>query len=84
MQVQEELSALGLGSDAIQGILEATRIGGLDDLEGLLGTGNAAVKELRDLFALAEAAGCADYLEFDPSVVRGLAYYTGESSLASA
>lgn len=76
-QVTEELSSLGLNGDAIEGILAATRIETLEGLEELLGEGNEAVKELRELFSLAEASGCADYLEFDPSVVRGLAYYTG-------
>jgi len=36
-----------------------------------------AVEELRELFALAEAYGIADYLQFDASCVRGLSYYTG-------
>lgn len=35
------------------------------------------MKELADLFALANAYGYADWLAFDASVVRGLAYYTG-------
>ena len=33
--------------------------------------------ELRALFALAEAYGIADYLQFDASCIRGLSYYTG-------
>jgi len=33
--------------------------------------------ELEELFTLAEAAGFADCLEFDISVIRGLSYYTG-------
>ena len=36
-----------------------------------------AVAELRALFALAEAYGIADYLQFDASCIRGLSYYTG-------
>jgi hypothetical protein len=39
---------------------------------------NEAVTDLRQLFRLAEAYGFADWLVFDASVVRGLAYYTGE------
>lgn len=34
--------------------------------------------ELRRLFELAEDYGFADWLQFDASVVRGLAYYTGK------
>lgn len=76
-QVKEELKALGLNLEAIDGILEAIRLESLESLEGLLGSGNEAVVELKELFALAEAAGCHSYLEFDPGTVRGLAYYTG-------
>jgi len=36
-----------------------------------------ALAELGDLFALLEAYGVADRVEFDASIVRGLAYYTG-------
>jgi histidyl-tRNA synthetase len=37
----------------------------------------AAVADLRRLFDLAASYGCGDWLVFDASVVRGLAYYTG-------
>ena len=39
---------------------------------------NEAVADLRQLFRLADACGYADWLVFDASVVRGLAYYTGK------
>jgi hypothetical protein len=62
---------------AIEGILSATTVANLDDLEALLGSDDEAVKELRCLFRLMEAYGFAGYLQFDASCVRGLAYYTG-------
>ncbi len=34
-------------------------------------------EELRRFFAAAEALGVADYLRYDPSIIRGLDYYTG-------
>ena len=49
----------------------------LDDLEALLGPGSEAVADLKRLFQLAKGYGYDDWLVFDPSVVRGLAYYTG-------
>ena len=49
----------------------------VDDLEALLGPGSEAVADLRALFRLAAGYGYEDWLVFDPSVVRGLAYYTG-------
>jgi len=36
-----------------------------------------ALKELEDLIDLLELMGVEDYFEFDMSIVRGLAYYTG-------
>ena len=76
-QVEEELAALGLSQEASAGIIAATGIANLGDLEGLLDADDAAVAELRELFALAEGYGFADYLQLDTSCVRGLAYYTG-------
>ena len=36
-----------------------------------------AVDELRSVFDVLNAMGMAEYCTFDPSIVRGLAYYTG-------
>ena len=77
LQVRLELTALGLGDKAIEGILGLTDIESIPHLEQVLGQDNEAVVEIKSLFSLAESSGCSDYLEFDPSVVRGLAYYTG-------
>eukprot|EP00976_Prorocentrum_cordatum_P064321 1177448-Prorocentrum_minimum.AAC.1 len=49
----------------------------LDALEAVIGSECAAFAELKRVFELAEAYGYADWLVFDASVVRGLAYYTG-------
>jgi histidyl-tRNA synthetase len=57
----------------------------LDDLEQLLGsTDSEALTDLQQLWRLAEGYGYADWLVFDASVVRGLAYYTGEDDDFSA
>lgn len=77
MQVIEELAKLGVAADAIDGILQALSLRSVEQLEALLGADCAAVADLRTLFGLAEAYGYADWLVFDASVVRGLAYYTG-------
>lgn len=77
LQVASELADLGVQQAAVEGILSATRLESIEDLGKLLGSDNPAVIELQQFFSLASAAGCKDYLEFDPSVVRGLAYYTG-------
>ncbi len=38
---------------------------------------DAAIKELEDLLEWLGRMGVGNYCEFDPSIVRGLAYYTG-------
>lgn len=34
-------------------------------------------QELQQLFKLLDAYGCAEWIQFDASIMRGLAYYTG-------
>ena len=76
-KVVDGLVELGLTADVAERILGALAVKEVGELEGLLGSENEAVQDLKRLFALAEAYGYADYLVFDASVVRGLAYYTG-------
>lgn len=75
--VEKELAALGLSEEAIVGILGAMSVKTLSELRDLLTADIGAVEELQQLFALADAYGFSDWLVFDVSVVRGLAYYTG-------
>jgi histidyl-tRNA synthetase len=76
-KVVEDLAALGVDASAIDAVLAAMAVRDVAGLEALLGSEDAAVADLRRLFDLAEAYGYADWLVFDASVVRGLAYYTG-------
>ncbi|KAL6764397.1 hypothetical protein V8C86DRAFT_2475392 [Haematococcus lacustris] len=76
-QIEKELTTLGVAPDTITGVLAAMSLRSLEQLGDLLGQQSEAVLELRRLFHLAEGYGYADWLVFDPSVVRGLAYYTG-------
>jgi histidyl-tRNA synthetase len=55
-------------------------IGTINTLAGLIGgsaTGLAGVQELASIFGLVNAAGFGGRVILDPSVVRGLEYYTG-------
>ncbi|KAK9804465.1 hypothetical protein WJX73_004804 [Symbiochloris irregularis] len=76
-QVREELGQLQVSPEAIDGILRLTELTSLEEVTALLGSDNEALAELSRLFELAEASGISEFLEFDPSIVRGLAYYTG-------
>lgn len=75
--IEEDLGKLGLAGSLVDSIIETLSLRSLDDLAETLGPEHVVVGELRELFALAEAYGVADWLVFDASVVRGLAYYTG-------
>lgn len=78
-EVRKELvSKIGLSEDVAKTIVAATGAKTLDEFANLAGVGESEeVKELRLLFKLAEEEGFRDWLQFDASVVRGLAYYTG-------
>jgi histidyl-tRNA synthetase len=75
--IEGDLEALGLSTDLIGTILAALSLSGLSELEAMLGADSAALADLRSLWELAGSYGITDWLVFDPSVVRGLAYYTG-------
>ncbi|KAK9192911.1 hypothetical protein WN944_003605 [Citrus x changshan-huyou] len=49
----------------------------LSQMFEILGGAGEAVADLKLLFSLAEKFGYSDWIQFDASVVRGLAYYTG-------
>ncbi|KAI8474258.1 MAG: hypothetical protein J3K34DRAFT_408702 [Monoraphidium minutum] len=77
-KVEALLAELGVAAETIDGILGALAVKSLDELQALLGdAAGDALSDLRRLWELAEGYGFADWLVFDASVVRGLAYYTG-------
>lgn len=49
----------------------------MDSLAAKLGPSSTGIADLKRLFELAKGYGFSDWLVFEPSVVRGLAYYTG-------
>ncbi|KAK3132589.1 hypothetical protein QOZ80_6AG0524860 [Eleusine coracana subsp. coracana] len=76
-EIERELISTGLSSEAVQGIIEVLSLKSLSKLEEVLGPQDDAVADLKKLFSFAEQYGYADWICFDASVVRGLAYYTG-------
>ncbi|DBA95079.1 TPA: hypothetical protein ACH3X1_002592 [Trebouxia sp. C0004] len=82
--VVAELQAAGLNPEAISGIMAAMQVRSLEDLQQLLGDDTPAVQQLQRLFQLADGYGFQDWLVFDASIVRGLAYYTGKDVQDSA
>ena len=75
--ITEQLSEIGIKDDAISQILACLSIKQISELENILGKNSSALAELNNLFNLLDSYSITDWIEFDTSVVRGLAYYTG-------
>eukprot|EP00501_MAST-03F_sp_TOSAG23-6_P001917 GSMAST32.ASY1.ANO1.1997.1 assembled CDS len=77
--VKEMLIEVGVPSETSDDMLCALEAQSIEELESTVGEmiDDEALSELKLLFTLAESYGFHDYLVFDASVVRGLAYYTG-------
>lgn len=89
-EFRAELAAAGLsgaGVERIEALLAETAAGvPASEVSGLLdrlagtdlgASGAEGIGRLRRLFELVQAVGLSDRVVFSPSVVRGLAYYTG-------
>ncbi|MCY3738158.1 MAG: histidine--tRNA ligase [Gemmatimonadaceae bacterium] len=74
--VEEELGSLGVEAAVIDRALEFASCATLEEARAL-GGDEQGLQDLERLFELAAAYGCDGWLRFDPSLVRGLAYYTG-------
>ncbi|GAB2272309.1 hypothetical protein Dimus_007129 [Dionaea muscipula] len=75
--IQGELRSTGMSEESIHQLLEVLSVKSLAALEEKLGSRGEAVADLKRLFSLAEKFGYSEWIQFDASVVRGLAYYTG-------
>jgi len=73
------LRGSGLGDDGIRRLDALFSATSLESVKGIVDSAPAlaALAELETLFSLLAAHGVADWVRFDPTVVRGLAYYTG-------
>jgi len=75
--VTELLAEIGVSAESAAAILQALEAPTIEALGDIVGTDSEALQDVQRLFDLAASYGIADYLIFDASVVRGLAYYTG-------
>lgn len=75
--IKKELRAAELSEQAVEELLQILTVKSLKELEEKLGSSVEALAELKQLFSLAEKYGYSDWIQFDASIVRGLAYYTG-------
>jgi len=75
--IQSDLEELGLDRSVVEKLLDVLTNKSIDGLRDTLGQGSAAVLQLSKLLQLCDDYGIQDWILFDASVVRGLAYYTG-------
>lgn len=76
--IKAQMAQMGLDSSLVDGIVELMSLRSFEAVGRLLGENRHGIDELERLFTMAEAGyGLGPWLVFDPSLVRGLAYYTG-------
>lgn len=75
--LQDDLNSIGVSSAAVEDLLESLKMETIEQFEAKLGSDCPGVVDVKRLLQLADAYGYSDWLKFDASVVRGLAYYTG-------
>lgn len=64
-------------ADRISDFLTLSSVGDVERVVAVDDDTRAALEQMQNVFATLESMGVADYCVFDPSIVRGLAYYTG-------
>jgi len=75
--IQGDLEELGLDRSVVEKLLQVLTNKSIDAIAEVLGEDSEAVQQLSQLLNLCKAYGIEDWIIFDASVVRGLAYYTG-------
>jgi histidyl-tRNA synthetase len=75
--IQADLTELGLERSTIEKLTSVMTNATIESVSAVLPPGSKAMEELSDLLDLCGAYGIKDWIVFDASVVRGLAYYTG-------
>lgn len=79
--VLKELSEKGIPDEQAKGLLASLdrmrEDGALQRMADGDGQGAVGARELQELFANASAGPAAEHLTFDPTLARGLSYYTG-------
>jgi histidyl-tRNA synthetase len=76
---REKLQRIGAGGTAVDTVMSLPE-SGIDLFEKFLrgkGRYEATLEDFKNYLALFEPLGVREFVRFDPSIVRGLAYYTG-------
>jgi histidyl-tRNA synthetase len=75
--IQGDLEQLGLDRSVVEKLTDVLTVKSVGAIKDILGEESPAVKQITKLMTLCEGYGIDDWIVFDASVVRGLAYYTG-------
>ena len=75
--IRQQISELHVDEGIVDTIVELGACDSLDAVANITPNARAGLDELEQLIALTNGYGCEGWLRFDPSLVRGLAYYTG-------
>ena len=75
--IKELLSKEGVKEGAIPAIFKLLEVSSLEQTGKMLEGDSKAYSDVQQFMAVLEAYGIADIMQFDISVIRGLAYYTG-------
>ncbi|EER13994.1 histidyl-tRNA synthetase, putative [Perkinsus marinus ATCC 50983] len=76
--VRQMVEDIGLDTAVAERVVDATAAGSIEEFKSIAGEScTEDVADVERLFEFAKNYGIDDWLVFDASVVRGLAYYTG-------
>ena len=76
--MKKEFAERGLAEGSANALLQLLGASSFDEYHDALNDeGKAAIRDLRELFALSKATSAGAHLKFDGFLARGLAYYTG-------
>jgi histidyl-tRNA synthetase len=75
--VKKEFAERGLSQESADALLALLGAASLDEYGALNDEGQAAVRDLRQLFALSASTSAGAHVKFDGFLARGLSYYTG-------
>lgn len=76
-EVEAMLAQLQLSPSIIEVITTTLSVKSVEKIAEIVGSEHEAVEELKQFFKIVTSYGFGDWILFDASVVRGLAYYTG-------
>eukprot|EP01102_Stenamoeba_stenopodia_P022566 TRINITY_DN9467_c0_g1_i1.p1 TRINITY_DN9467_c0_g1~~TRINITY_DN9467_c0_g1_i1.p1 ORF type:complete len:541 (-),score=191.10 TRINITY_DN9467_c0_g1_i1:149-1771(-) len=75
--IKQLTETVGLSEEVCNKLIDTIKVPELDKFEEIMGSDNEAVKDLKTFQTLVRGYGFGDWIRFDATVIRGLAYYTG-------